>query len=652
MRQISEKIKRVRKAQALQLAKNLGDKTELNADERKYAKILQQVQTEYTTGYNFMRPKIQEGLKRLKLYNNQLRDKDKVGDPLIYTIFQAIFSVLWLDRLEVEFSGREEGDNDMADNLNVLAEYDYDDMEKAEHDYDWIFDAMAFGRGLSYFNEFDFDSKTPIAQVWDPLTFIRDPDAKSVRGDRLGDGKLRYGYREVWKMKEEMKGNPQYFNLGLLKKDSLTQYQSLLAEAEQARNTAQNRQNQVSRGESGGYRIRQGFTMIDGVFHLVEMGNQGNLLIRLEPLLERNKPIKFIPLIDRAFSPIAHDWDGVSIFDILEDKQRFRAALVNVIGEGARADVYPMRLFDKNKVPKELDKSYAMNKWLAVNGPVGDAVQTLQPAGYIQKAQFILEFLDTSAQKALATSEIQQGVPSSKSRPLGETELVASKSEGRYSLAARIFGLSEKRFWRRWYEIYDRDFEDIGKKSIRLTGAFGSQWREIDREGIITGHPLGPDIKIESRVISQAAKQRTYIQFKDYFQFAFQYPDADKLYGLRKLGRLFVKKDEVERILPLNIDERKAREENDKLNENEPQPVLPEQDHIVHLREHAACKDTPAVRVHIKAHDYALMVKRNQPELFPQLSSDMAMAEQEQQLGKMPMKNKMAPEGATVPMMQ
>lgn len=612
-----------------QLANNPKDKTELNADERKYAKILQQVQTEFQTGYDFMRPKIREGLLRLKLYNNQLRDKDKVGDPLIYTIFQSIFSALWIDRLDVEFSGREEGDDDMAENLNVMAEYDYDEMEKAEHDYDWIFDAMAFGRGLSYFNEFDYDTKTPIAEIWDPLTFIRDPEAKSVRGNRLGNGKLMYGYREVWKTRGEMKDNPQYFNLGLLKKDSSTAVKSLLFEAEQARNTAQGRQSSMNRSEGGGYRITQGFTNIDGVFHLVELTNNRTILIRLEPLYENDKPMECIPLIDRPFSPIAHDWDGVNVFDILEDKQRFRAALINVIGEGARADVYPMRLFDKNKIPKELDKSYAPFKWMPVNGPVGDAVQSLQPAGYIQKAQFILEFLAASSEKAMATPELQQGVPSSKDRPLGETQLLASKVEGRYSLTARIFGLSEKRFWRRYYEIYDRDFKDIGKKSVRLIGVFGSKWREIDRNGIITGNPLGPDIKIESRTISEATKQRTYLQLKDYYSFIFQYPDADKLFGLRRLGRLFAKKDEVERLLPLTLDERKARDENDELNENNPQQVLLEQDHIVHLREHAAAKDTPAFRVHIKAHEQALMIKRTQPELFPQLPSDMAMAEQE-----------------------
>src|SRR3990167_2989534 len=622
MRQISDKVRRIRAAQAKLIAKDEEERAELTPSERFYERVLRQVQSEYTVGWRFMQPKIQEWLKRLKLYNNQLRDKDKVGDPLIYTIFQSVFAFLWNDRLEVEFGGREEGDDDMAENLNGLAVYDYDEMDKAQHDHDWNWDAMAFGRGYSYFNEFDVDSKTPIPQVWDPLTVIRDPDAISVHGDRLGNGAMSFLYREVLLSKAEMKKNPQYFNFELLQKDKTTISYSPLFQAIMERNLAQNRQTQVARAkDSDMLKVLQGFMVIDGEKHIVEIGNNNTLLIRLEPLEGS------WPLIDRSFSPMAHDWDGVSIFDILEDKQRFRAALLNVIGESARADVYPMRLFDKTKIRKEIDKNYGFNKWIPVEGPVGDAERALSTGGSIAKAQFVLDFLDVSSQRAMAVPEFQQGAISSEKRTLGELQLVASKAEGRHSLSARIFGLSEKKFWKRWYEIYDRDFsKGLGKKSIRLMGAFGPKWREIGRDEIIVSHPLGPDIKIESKMINEAVKQKTYINLKDYYQFAFQYPDTDKLYGLRKLGRLFAPKDEVERLLPLSIDERQAREENEKLNENELQPVSPEEDHNVHLREHAGAKDTPALRQHIKAHEYALMQKRIQPDLFPMLPSEMGMA--------------------------
>lgn len=597
---------------------------ELDRNQKFYKKVITQVQDEYRSAWYYMRPKIQEHLKRLKLYNNQQRDKDRVGDPLMYTVFQTIFASLYNDRLGVEFSGREEGDLDMADNLNGLAEYDYDDMRKYEHDHDWIWDAMAFGRSISYFNEFDTDTKTPIPEVWDPLTFLRDPDAKSVNGNRLGHGAMQFGYREVYLTRDFMKEHGSYFNLNFLKSDTRNNTNSILYEAEQARAQAQNRQLALSRPETGkSFRITQGFTIINGRKHWIELANERNLIVRADPIEEN-----YWPLIDRPFSPISHDWDGVSVFDILEDKQRFRAALINLLGEAARADVYPMYLFDETKLKRTINKDFGFNKWLPIDGPVGDAARPLQKAQPSTVSQFVLDFLDASAQRALATPEIQQGAISGKERTLGELELVSSKVEGRYSLAARIFMWSERNFWRRWYDIYDRDYESgIDEKSVRIMGAFGPKWRKIKRNDIIVNNRLGPDIKIESRQISESKKARDYIRLKDYMVFAFSYPDTDRLYGLRKMGRLILPKDEVERLIPLSPDERDAMEENDNLSNGIDEEVKIEEDHIAHLRIHAAAADTESTRKHIKAHNYILMQGRMSPELMPPMPSQQIPTE-------------------------
>src|SRR3990167_11205671 len=152
----AEKIKRIRRANAI--AKKAKQEKPLTNEESNYISIIQQIEDEFQLAWRTLRPKITENLKRLKLYNNQKRDKNRVGDPLIYTIFQTILAVLYTDRLETTFGGREEGDEDMAENLNGLAEFDFDEMDKPFHDHDWIWDAMAFGRGLSYFDDFDRNS--------------------------------------------------------------------------------------------------------------------------------------------------------------------------------------------------------------------------------------------------------------------------------------------------------------------------------------------------------------------------------------------------------------------------------------------------------------------------------------------------------------
>ena len=153
--------------------------------------LIDQVTAEYDIAHRYMKPKWDEWALRLKLYNNQKRDKEAIGDPLLFTIHQTVLASLYEDRLTVEFGGRETGDEDTAENLTLVAEFDYDEMEKDQLDYDWDWDTLFFGRGLMLNMEFDRDIKAPMPEVIDPMTFLRDPNAKSVQGDRKGRGAIR-----------------------------------------------------------------------------------------------------------------------------------------------------------------------------------------------------------------------------------------------------------------------------------------------------------------------------------------------------------------------------------------------------------------------------------------------------------------------------
>lgn len=625
MPRITEKVKKIR------FAKKKGDlqnsqlkDLQMQADPlgNDHAQIIKQVQDEYELCWKFIRPKIKEWLIRLALYNNQKRAKEDFGDPLMFTIHQTILASLYHDKLAVDFGGREEGDEEVAENLNALAEFDYDETRKAELDYEWIWDATAFGRGLLLFNEFDLESKSPVAQVLDPTTVLRDPRATSVNGDRKGYNAMRFGGFVASRTREEMNDNDEYFNLHLIDKNTPgavpTNVQSLLQDARLQRRSAQGLttlpdERATVQLKNREYEVLIWLTHIDGEKYFLELANDRKLLVRMIHIDENEWPI-----IDRPIYPNSHDWDGVSVFDMTEDKQRFRAALVNTYGKAARADILPTYIFNENKLKKDTDKNFGFNKWIPVDGDITGAAAPLIKSNPTQHAQVILGFLDQAAQRALATPEIQQGQLSRDQRTLGEIELVASKVDTRYSLAAKIFGWSEWRYWRRWYQIYNRDFRSgIHDKTVRLVGAFGPSWKNLSRDKIITNHPLGPDIKIESKILSEARKNRNFIQFGQYLAGVGTIPGADLLYGYRKLGRFIMKRDEVERLLPLTVDERVAKDENDKLNENEPQLVTPDDDHVVHLRIHAAAKEGEARDAHIKMHEVALMAKKVRPDLFP-----------------------------------
>lgn len=620
----------------IQLPSDYQDRAKLLSDTEKgsiHDRLIQNIQSEYEMSWRFARPWIQNQLVRLKLYNNQKREKDRVGDPLIFTNFQSLLSVLYDDKLAASFSPREEGDTEQGENLDALAEFDYDEMAKAEHDYEWDWDTLAFGRGLSYFNEFDRDSNTPIPEVWDGVTFIYDPRAESVNGNRLGRGGMRFGGREVGMSKKEMNDQGRYFNLGKLKKDE-GRMLSLTFEARQARADAQGMTNlgtfENKLSENYEFRILQWFTHLDGEKYLVELGNERKTIVRIEKLKWNRWPI-----IDRPCFPMAHDWRGVSVFDILEDKQRFRAVMLNYLGDHARSDVHPMYLFDENSIRKQIDKNFGFNKWIPVSGNPRDKVMALQKAQISSQTAFLLNFFDVAAQRALAIPELQQGVPSDKDRTATELSLISAKVDTRFSLTSRIWGWSEAGFWRQWYKIYDRDFPDgIGKKAMRLTGVSGPAWREIDRGKIIMKNSLGPDIKIESRVVSEARKLRSYAQASQYMAQIFQLPGTDVLYGARELGKMIMPREKVERLLPLTIDERIAKQENEVLNKGDVVPVKREDNHIVHLRMHIAAKDNEQTRDHVKAHELALIFQKLRPELFPPASFEQPLALGNESLAK------------------
>lgn len=591
-------------------------KKELEKHERKnFSSLLEQVESEYQIAWWFMKPKIDEWAIRLKLYNNQKRDKEAIGDPLLFTIHQTVLASLYSDRLAVDFLGRESGDEEVAENLNSLAEFDYDDMEKDERDYEWDWDASFFGRGLMLMMEFSRKHKLPMPEVIDPMVWLRDPEAHSINGDRKGRGALKFGGREIRLTKNEMKRAGVYFDYETLKIDT-SDVRCLVDKNMQARAEAQgtgghNKLLQLS-GENGSHRLLEWFTYWNGKKVLVTLGDQRKKIIRYTELKNQN----LWPIIDRSIYPISHNWDGVSIPDLCEDKQRGRSVVQNLTLKGIKVDLNPTLLYDTNKIKNRADLNVKFNKHIPVDGSPEGAISQVKRNSAKAEANWILEVLDTASQRATATPEIQQGIQSEEKRTATELNLVAQKVDTRYSLSAKIFGWSEKRFWRQWYSLYKDHFKkDIDEKVIRIAGAMGAKWRALTRENIIAH--TDPDIKIESKAISAVRKFNELQQYRLFIKdvMATEPQGSNIRFALRKIGRLSgFRKEEVEQILPPTVDEMNAEVENEKLDKRELVEVQVYDDDFVHMEMHNKAADTPAKYAHINAHKNAMMLKRVRPE--------------------------------------
>lgn len=603
-------------------------------------KIVEQVNEEYELSFRFNEEKRASNLSRLRLYNNQRRDKSAVGDPLMFTIFNTVHAALYDDKLQVTWEGRGgEGDEDVEESLNVLSEYDYTLMGKNELDYHWNWDSEFFGRGLMMMMDFNrkegFMAPSPV--VLDAASFIRDPNAKTVNGYGLqGEGAMRFGGFETGATYYQLKDCPAYFNIQGLRKDK--EVRSLLREVRDARSSAQGTNrfdpDEETLGKYNNYEFNllNWFTTIKNKKYLVTLGNSRSLLIRLIPLNYGG----LWPIIDRALYPMAHDWDGVSIPDITEDKQRARAILLNLGLKSAKGDAMPQYLFDRTRIKNTNDLNSRHSKYIPVDGRTDGAVMPMQKSTVHQSVNMIMDILDMAAQRATATPEIQQGVPSEQQRTLGELNLVSSKVDTRYSMNAKIFGWSDRSFWLQWYRQYKIHFKDeIDEKVVRIQGALAPMWRKLTRDNIISR--IDPDARIESKTIADAKRTKDLQLFTPLAALAVQNPDNNRRFIEKKMAKLSgMTKEEIDLMMPPTVDEMQATNENILIN-NEKMPTISVADnHRVHIEIHAKANQNPQSLAHIRQHQKLMLVKRDRPDLFPQQVMGQGTPGQPQGAGNTP----------------
>lgn len=583
-------------------------------------RIIKQVDDEYNLCKPYNETKRKKNLGRLKLYNNQMRDDKAVGDPLMFTVFNTVHASLYDDRLMANWEGRGgRGDDDVEDNLNALANFDYDVMQKSELDYKWNWDAEFFGRGLVLMMSFDRAEgrMCPVPEYIDASTFIRDPRATSVNGDMQGKGAMRFGGREVGATYYELKDLPGYFNIKSLKKDK--EINDMLDETREAHRIAQGLENFPQKEESLGkydnyeFRLIDWFTTIQGQKYLVTLGNNRSVIVRMIKIDYNGK----WPILDRALYPMASNWDGVSIPDLTEDKQRGRAVLLNIAMESAKSEVTPTYLFDQTRIKNKNDLNFKINKFIAVDGRVDNAISPVQKSTAHAYASLIMDVLDQSAQRATAATELRQGIQSKANRTLGEQELAAAGGNQRFAMSAKIFGWSERDFWRQWYVLYKKHFKnDIDEKIVRIQGALAPIWRPLKRDNIISN--VDPDVKIESRIISEQKKQNELQGFSNFVSIAIADPDANKRFLQRQLGRKNgMSKEEVDLAFPPTVDELQAEDENNLLNAEKLPKISVTDDHLVHIDIHSKANQNAYSVAHIQAHKRLMLTRRDRPDLFP-----------------------------------
>src|SRR5690606_4033526 len=101
----------------------------------------------------------------------------------------------------------------------------------------------------------------------------------------------------------------------------------------------------------------------------------------------------------------------VSVPDLVEDKQRANAIMTNLMLKGTEDALIPVLLYDDNIIedPNMLNPEY--NKAVGVSGNPNNVVSPLpRNNAQIDAVNYVMERLNASAERAMATPEMQQGM--------------------------------------------------------------------------------------------------------------------------------------------------------------------------------------------------------------------------------------------------
>lgn len=583
------------------------------------AEILQQISQEVTLATNYVVSRREQFRTRLALYNNQRKQRDKIGILTLYTTINTLLAVNYTDEITAEFTGRNFSDSKLSENINNVAEFDQDEMGLAEVNYFVQWDRFFFGVGLRDVSTFNTTTNTPIAKTMSPLSWLPDP-----RGgiDPTGqEGGFRFYGFEVERSKDEMTEEGGFFNTKDIADSSPSSEQQATQNAENEAHGLNTANQETTIKNKIVYQI-DWYTMLKnetgGVSkYLVTVSPDCKEMYRFEkivPVTNEEKEDESLvpwPLVTNYFSPQRNNPFGTSVGDLVEDKQRAKSVLANLRINKEKADLYPMYIYNTQAIRNRRDLDFGFNKAIGVNLPKdGRLSDVLLPIRKDQNSNSTInqeQSLDAEVQISTGADAMQAGVLSSQDRSATEVQQVAANSGTRFLLGYRINAWGEKRFWFLWYRLYRQYFSQTQKKIVRLQGGFNVRYSTITRKDFITTQD--PDITIVSKTELSNRRDKERLYFAQLVPSLLQDPSkpvASRNFTMRywlKLNNL--QPDVISVMVPETPDEQQAILENELLSRNISATILITDDHLTHMLIHSSAEDTNAKFAHIEAHRQA-----------------------------------------------
>lgn len=616
----------------------------------------QDIYSRYDESFQFLQARKIRQVKQLVLLNNLQRGDENIASTLLLTLFNRIMSNLYDDKMQVKFVPGEELEQKKVNMLNILAQNDYREMGKAKLDYDWSWDTLFFGRG--YMETLNFDQKRKIMKphVINPLVFGYDPFFDDPQ-------QWRYYWKWITKSKWEIQKlidsgkitgirNTKELPSGI--DPYLWNYKVLREQAKLATPQA----NDTYSGDV--FQILEFFGYSDkGKKTVYWTDRDVSKIIYQEELDLRDaddgKDSRWPIVVKEAFRE-PHASVVFSIADLLEDKHRARSVLLNLAFIAAKDKANPLYQYVPEKVK---DLTQLFSRQVSQHIPVDDVTNSIAPLNTQDPLPpSLAAFMQVLSQEAndpvgtgMALAPAKKGKQSAT-----ETAIQQQLNDLAQSLQSKVMQFGEENFWIDWYQRYHRYSKAGDTKIATVVGIKGMTFENIDLGDIHTKYP--PGVMIFS---AKEAEYKELVLRRDLMQVRPMLAESLGPDGIKSFDKyVFLPKflndpQTIELIIPKSIDELKAEDENDLMNDGQMPDVAETDNHIEHLAVHAMAKDTWGKWIHMHWHEELLAAqKKQQMDQQQQQGQQQGQDQQKPDQGQKPQvgKAKQNPQEAAAPLKQ
>ncbi len=586
---------------------------------------LKGIEDNYMEGFNFLLRRKQRQVNQLVLLNNLQRGDENIASTLLLTLFNRITSNLYDDKIQVKFLPSQGIMQEQLNSYNILAQSDYIEMNKAQLDYDWVWDTLFFGRG--YMETLNFNKKRKILEpsVINPLVFGYDPYFAEK-------DEWRYYWKWITKSKWQIQKLIDKGTItGISKPEDIAdgvdpylwQYKIIRDNAKLGNQPAL----QAARGDV--YQIFEYFGYDEQGNKCVYWTDKNFSKILMKEKLDlqdgEDGDTRWPIVVKEAFRE-PHSTVNFSVADLLEDKHRAKSVLLNLAFIAAKDKANPIYWYNDNVK----DVTQLFSRQINQHIPLNDNAVGELSIGPINKdsamdpsLQAFIQFLDNEA-------EAPVGAGKPMSEPGGSTKQTATQAaidqqlnDLSQSLQSKVMQFGEAEFWSHWFHRYAVNADELDSKMANIVGVKGISSEQVNFQDFKTDFP--PGVMVYS---AKEAEFKELVVRRDLMQL---YPelavtlDPDGMRNFQKhvfFPKFLQDPSLIDIMLPKTIDEIKAEGENELLKMDQMQEVAPTDNHTTHIYTHMMLQPkTNAMWFHLEWHKELLAQQKQMEQQQAQMEA-------------------------------